>query len=132
MSKAEQAESGFAGFKGMRRKPIKLTQEGLVSRGQLEGCGPLPLLLETNGSDVSLPGWAETNLGMIQEKLSKHGAILFRGFGREARTVHQDGLGRAALVQRALFAAQSGEQQRLHLDRLSARQEYLSAQRTVL
>lgn len=46
MSDVEQAETGVAKFKGMRRKPIKLTREGLVSRGQLEGCGPLPLLLE--------------------------------------------------------------------------------------
>lgn len=81
MSNVEQAESGFTKFKGMRRKPLKLTQEGLVSRGQLEGCGPLPLVLEATGGDVGLSGWAESNLGMIQDELSKHGAILFRGFG---------------------------------------------------
>lgn len=81
MSNAEQSDSGFAKFRAMKRKPLKLTQEELVKRSYLETAGTLPLVLEASGGEVSLSGWAESNLGLVETELSKHGAILFRGFG---------------------------------------------------
>lgn len=40
-----------------------------------------PLILSPSGSGVSLSGWVKDNRRYFENKLSKHGAILFRGFG---------------------------------------------------
>ncbi|NHZ80288.1 TauD/TfdA family dioxygenase [Massilia sp. CCM 8695] len=65
---------------GMRRKPIKLQEDQLVTmRPMLEGRA-LPLLCEPATAGVSLQAWAQRQRPLIDSKLHEHGAILFRGF----------------------------------------------------
>jgi len=63
-------------------KPVKISteqQELVVTRSLLPG-QPLPLVMEPAASDIDLPEWAMYNVARIEEGLSTHGAILFRGF----------------------------------------------------
>jgi alpha-ketoglutarate-dependent taurine dioxygenase len=64
----------------IRRKAVDLAnfnpvRESLLSEGQL-----LPLILEPASDQVDLADWARNNRAYIEEKLYKHGGILFRGF----------------------------------------------------
>ena len=47
--------------------------------------GTPPVKIQSLLPSMELPNWAEGNLGIIQELLRKHGAILFRGFAAGAQ-----------------------------------------------
>src|ERR1700687_1455247 len=61
------------------RKSIPLTQEALVRESFLND-RRLPLLFEPAVDGLSLSEWAKANRELIDQKLFKSGAILFRGF----------------------------------------------------
>ena len=63
-----------------RRKTITLSQEALVRESFPSGAGLLPLLLRPAVDGLSLSHWTASNRGSVRERLSKSGAILFRGF----------------------------------------------------
>lgn len=64
----------------IKRKTIRLSQEGLVREGCLRTDTPLPSLFEPAVEGLSLVSWARDNCALIEQKLLKTGAILFRGF----------------------------------------------------
>jgi alpha-ketoglutarate-dependent taurine dioxygenase len=64
----------------LRRRAVAVTTESLVRFGALP-IGDLPLLVEPAVPGVDLMAWAAANRPLIEEKLQKHGGILFRGFG---------------------------------------------------
>src|SRR5258708_1936651 len=66
------------------RKPIMLAPEGLVHESLPNGEGVLPLLLEPAVEGLSLSSWTTSNRESIQAKLTRHGALLFRGFSAGA------------------------------------------------
>jgi alpha-ketoglutarate-dependent taurine dioxygenase len=80
MSDMERADSGFAKFRAVKRKPLKLSEEALVKKSCLDGGGELPLVMEPAGDDVNLASWVKNNLPLVDGELAKHGAIIFRGF----------------------------------------------------
>jgi alpha-ketoglutarate-dependent taurine dioxygenase len=63
------------------QKCISLSQEALVRTKQLFLDSSLPLVAYPVINGVDLIQWAENNLDFIDEHLSKHGGLLFRGFG---------------------------------------------------
>jgi alpha-ketoglutarate-dependent taurine dioxygenase len=64
---------------GARRAAVAPVEE-LVREESLAG-SHLPLVLSPAASDVDLFSWAEANCAGLEEKLLRHGALLFRGFG---------------------------------------------------
>lgn len=64
----------------VRRRAVTVSNEALVRFGSMP-TGDLPLLVEPASPGVDLPAWAASNREMLEEKLLRHGGILFRGFG---------------------------------------------------
>ncbi|HEX8559981.1 MAG TPA: TauD/TfdA family dioxygenase [Pyrinomonadaceae bacterium] len=68
-------------FKPARRKAVRLTSAELVKTSYLDEGRRGPLVIEPNGGDVNLVSWAEARREFVEAELSKHGALLLRGFG---------------------------------------------------
>lgn len=64
----------------VRRKPISVSQSGLVKAEPLREGARLPLLVRPAIEDPDLPAWAAGARDFIQSNLLAHGGILFRGF----------------------------------------------------
>jgi alpha-ketoglutarate-dependent taurine dioxygenase len=64
---------------GVRRRAVTVSSEALVRFGSLP-TGDLPLLVEPASPGVDLAAWASSNRQLLEEKLHRHGGILFRGF----------------------------------------------------
>ena len=67
-------------FKAAKRKVVRVSGEELVAASYLRPERPFPLVMRPTLNGVDLPVWVETNHASIENALSKHGAILFRGF----------------------------------------------------
>ncbi len=65
----------------IRRKAVDLSHFNPVRESQLQPDQPLPLIVEPASDQVDLADWARNNRELIEQKLSQHGGILFRGFG---------------------------------------------------
>ena len=63
----------------IKRRAVTVSSEALVRFGSLP-TGDLPLLVEPSGPGVDLAAWAAPNRELLEEKLSRYGGILFRGF----------------------------------------------------
>jgi alpha-ketoglutarate-dependent taurine dioxygenase len=61
-------------------KTVNMSAAALVKVDFLESGESLPLLVQPNFADLSLPDWASNNLDFIESSLLKYGGILFRGF----------------------------------------------------
>jgi amino acid adenylation domain-containing protein len=66
--------------KTIRRNPINLSDEGLVTIEPQNGEGRLPLIVRPAMNGVNLARWAERNRAVIETRLLHHGALLFDGF----------------------------------------------------
>lgn len=66
-------------FKRVARKQVNLSQEDLIKTSHLNG-DPLPLVVEPNADNVDVFEWAKNNREFIENNLTKHGGVLFRGF----------------------------------------------------
>lgn len=84
MEKSHKSPS-FDRFRSRSRKPVRVSQEELTRSAPLpESDDPdFMLKIEPAMENVSLSSWAETSRDSILERLHRHGAILFRGFGIE-------------------------------------------------
>lgn len=65
----------------IRRKAVDLAHFNPVRESQLQSDQPLPLMMEPAADQVDLADWARNNRDSIEQKLHRHGGILFRGFG---------------------------------------------------
>ena len=65
---------------GIKRRAVSVTTEALVKTGPLFPDGDLPLLVEPAVQGLNLATWAAANRALLDEKLLRHGGILFRGF----------------------------------------------------
>jgi amino acid adenylation domain-containing protein len=73
------------------QKPRSVADRPLVRTSSSERA--LPLIVEPNvrdGRDVDLAGWAAAHRGRIDEWLTTHGAVLFRGFHVESNVEPMD------------------------------------------
>ena len=73
-------ESKFRKPRFTRQPSVSFSQIELVRAGPLRPDDPLPLVVEPNVKDIDLAGWAAANPDFIEGGLSKHGALLLRGF----------------------------------------------------
>ena len=65
--------------------------------GPLEPGGPaFPLLVEPNVEGLDAVAWAGQHGEWIEERLSEHGALLFRGFGIDSAERFQEFLAAAS------------------------------------
>jgi len=63
-----------------KRKALGMSPEEWVKTGTLVPGHDLPVLVVPALEGIDLAGWAEGNRALIEEKILKHGAILFRNF----------------------------------------------------
>jgi len=68
-------------LRAVRRKAVDLSRMKLVTTSHLTADDTLPLVIQPCADDVDLLDWAKHNCELIEAELSKHGALLFRGFG---------------------------------------------------
>lgn len=66
--------------KTARPKVVTVSQQQLVSMGQLHPDQPLPLVIRPSVPNLDLCAWVRSNRDLVETELLKHGAILFRGF----------------------------------------------------
>lgn len=64
----------------VRRHPISLDRAELVQHGYLPGCGSLPLVIEAQVEGLSLSAWAAGRRTELETLVTRHGAVLLRGF----------------------------------------------------
>jgi alpha-ketoglutarate-dependent taurine dioxygenase len=77
----EHGASKLARHRLARRPVVNLSDSELVRAELLQPDQALPLVVQPVVKDVDLAGWAAGNRDFIEDSLSKHGALLFRGFG---------------------------------------------------
>jgi len=80
MRNKRREESKPPNFKQVKPTAVKLRGTRLIKTGALQPGDPLPLVIEPTVDDFDLVDWATREREFIEENLSKHGAILFRGF----------------------------------------------------
>jgi alpha-ketoglutarate-dependent taurine dioxygenase len=67
-------------FKSVRVKAVGLPEGDLVNMGFIVPGSELPLMIQPAADEVDLVDWAKSNRRLIETRLMKHGAVLFRGF----------------------------------------------------
>lgn len=77
-------KDGDSMFKPGRRKAVSVSPESLVRLESLRAGEPLPLALQPAMDNVNLATWAAQHRELIESRLLKHGALLFRGFAVES------------------------------------------------
>ncbi|HEX4954998.1 MAG TPA: TauD/TfdA family dioxygenase [Thermoanaerobaculia bacterium] len=77
----EPKSPAFSRFRRVEPKPVVLPEGDLVTERFLEDGSTFPLLIEPKVPDLDLAGWAASQLPWLEERVHRHGAILFRGFG---------------------------------------------------
>ncbi|MFL6261089.1 MAG: TauD/TfdA family dioxygenase [Thermoanaerobaculia bacterium] len=80
MTQSGDLRDKFQKFTKVAPKAVAFSGEELVRTSSLNDA-ELPLVLQPATEDVDLVGWAHANTAFLDEKLRRHGAILFRGFG---------------------------------------------------
>lgn len=83
LEKRERKEAKLKRLKNLEPKAVDLSPEKFVKTGYLRSGETLPLMIQPRMKDISLAEWASNNRSFIETELSKHGAILFRGFNVE-------------------------------------------------
>lgn len=68
-------------IRGMRRRQSGAATANPVKSRTFAPDQPLPLVVEPATDGVDLTGWAGARREWIEERLLRHGAVLFRGFG---------------------------------------------------
>ena len=84
MSAPRFDKPAFGAGRPLQRKPLQLSQEELVTTGPLDPQdtgGPLPLVVSPRVDGVNLVSWATAHRDWIDDLLTRHGGLLFRGFG---------------------------------------------------
>ena len=66
-------------FKMVPRRSLQLSREKLVSIGHL-ATGRPPVVIQPQVEDLNLLKWAATQRDFIEDQMTKHAALLFRGF----------------------------------------------------
>jgi len=85
MEKRERREVQASRLRGVRRQKMDLSRAAEVTTDFLAPGLALPLLLQPAvGGELDLADWARSRRDFLEEKLLRHGAILFRGFAVES------------------------------------------------
>jgi len=84
METTKSRESKIRRLRGSRRRSSGGSSAELVETGFPVEDVSLPLMIRPRMRDLDLAGWAGSHRQWIEEKLLRHGALLFRGFGVDA------------------------------------------------
>jgi alpha-ketoglutarate-dependent taurine dioxygenase len=76
----QRKEADLKKLIGTRPKPVKVSQEKLITTGYLDSYNSLPLVVQPGVTGIDLAAWAGKNPDYIEKELLKHGALLFRNF----------------------------------------------------
>jgi amino acid adenylation domain-containing protein len=76
----ERQRSRVKRLRTVRRRAVDWSQMVLVKTGALLPEQTFPLVISPQVEQVDLSDWAHNNQPFIEDALSKHGALLFRGF----------------------------------------------------
>jgi alpha-ketoglutarate-dependent taurine dioxygenase len=79
----EPKVSSATRLSGLKRKIVSVSQEELVKAESLSPDSLLPLSIRPAVEDVNLSRWAHRHRELIADKVSLHGAILFRDFNTQ-------------------------------------------------
>lgn len=63
-----------------RRRSVHVSEDALVRTKLLEPASEMPLMIVPAVLGVDLPIWAARNRPLVEQLLSRHGGVLFRGF----------------------------------------------------
>ena len=74
-------KSSFSKFRDRPRVSVRVSDQELIKTGRLASGQDLPLLVEPAMGGVNLIDWASGHRSLVEEHLSRHGGVLFRGFG---------------------------------------------------
>ncbi|HEV2146071.1 MAG TPA: TauD/TfdA family dioxygenase [Longimicrobiaceae bacterium] len=80
MSTTDQSRTGAPAFRAGPRRTIGGAQESLIREDLLRPGQELPLVIRPAVAGLDPLAWASGNRELIEGRLRKHGAILFRGF----------------------------------------------------
>ena len=80
MSVSSDQKPTFSRARTNRRSAIRLNSSEMVSFEPLFEDKSGPLLIKANVAGIDLADWCKDKLNQLNEKLYKHGAILYRGF----------------------------------------------------
>ncbi len=78
-AKETTMQQGPSKFKSIKPKAVNLSQRPVVSL-EPHGDKGLPLVVQPAAENVDLADWAAHNGQLLEDKLTQHGAVLFRGF----------------------------------------------------
>jgi alpha-ketoglutarate-dependent taurine dioxygenase len=85
----EREESQRSRFKSLKPKAVSLSEQPVVQTSEMIPGVRLPLVVQPETNKLNLEEWARANLGFIEARLQKHGAILFRGFDVNSPSVFE-------------------------------------------
>src|ERR1041385_616750 len=94
-------DSRLSALRNIRRRSVDSTSLDAVKSYTVPDVGLLPLVIEPTDQSIDLPTWAGANRDWLNDKLSVHGALLFRGFDMPDLTRFED---TAAAISDELFA----------------------------
>src|SRR5215475_14006672 len=80
MSEGRVERNKAIGFREIKRRAVRLSEESLVTTCCSDSGSAIPMILRANIENLNLSTWARNNQEFIEGELSKHGALLFRGF----------------------------------------------------
>ncbi|MBL8169155.1 MAG: TauD/TfdA family dioxygenase [Acidobacteria bacterium] len=90
MSNNARKQSALSQLMAAKPNPVKLSPETLVETDTLRAGEHLPLVLRPKTEALALAEWARGCRAWLTQLLTRHGAILFRGFGlRSAEELEQ-------------------------------------------
>jgi len=93
MSETEFNRPDFGKLPIRERKAVTTKQEEWIRTEPLYGERSPALLVTPAMEGIDLVAWAENNRELFEQKLQKHGAILFRGFDVESIAVFEEFVG---------------------------------------
>ncbi|HEY0101786.1 MAG TPA: condensation domain-containing protein, partial [Pyrinomonadaceae bacterium] len=77
-------------FKTIKPKAVSLPEQTLlVQTTELQPGERLPLVIQPATNKLDLEEWTKANLSFIEEKLQRHGALLFRGFAVDSASAFE-------------------------------------------
>jgi amino acid adenylation domain-containing protein len=76
----KRAAASLDRFRSIRPKPVILPEVSMVKKSFLTPEEKLPLVIEPSGRDIDLTEWLRAERTLLDSLLSRHGALLFRGF----------------------------------------------------
>jgi alpha-ketoglutarate-dependent taurine dioxygenase len=80
--KEERRELKLKKLLSVKPKAVKLSQRDIVREARLSDEMALPVMFQPEVEGVDLINWAGQNRELLDRRLQKHGALLFRGFNK--------------------------------------------------